>query len=246
MKGSKLPSSLWYRPPEVLVQGVADALDCSTDIRSVASVDMWSVGCLFAEMMTGSPLFESAETNFDLLSLHCDWFGYTFTSADGNLEVKSPDGIDCAPKLVDLVPGLCEHGYDLLSRMLACEYKDRISAAEALRHTFLTSCVCELASNKCCHESHQELQACSTSFQSEKVVSDTVIHEPKVVDYSMSKVVSFETYPSFLHCSSSDGVQILPAAIQGLVQKRRLKRQRAEAVGDAAQQYRRFEAAPAL
>jgi serine/threonine protein kinase len=240
-----MPSSLWYRPPEVLVQGVADALDCSTDIRSVASVDMWSVGCLFAEMMTGSPLFETAETNFDLLSLHCDWFGYTFTSADGNLEVKSPEGIECAPKLVDLVPGLCEHGYDVLSRMLACEYKDRISAAEALQHPFLTSCGCKFASCRCFHGSDQEIQASPTSFRSEVKVSDSGVQ----VDGSINRMVSFEIYPSFLHCSSSDGVQILPAAIQGLVQKRRLKRQRAEAVGEAmgaAQQYRRFEAAPAL
>ena len=240
-----MPSCLWYRPPEVLVQGVADALDCSTDIRSVASVDMWSVGCLVAEMMTGAPLFESAETNFDLLSLHCDWFGYTFTSADGNLEVRSPEGVECAPKLSDLVPGLCEHGYDLLSRMLACEYKDRISAADALRHTFLTSCRCELASCKCFDGPRQELHACSGSFQTEKKVSDSV-HPQNHVNISMNRVVSFETYPSFLHCSSADGVQILPAAIQGLVQKRRLKRQRAEAVGSAAEQYRRFEAAPAL
>jgi serine/threonine protein kinase len=234
-----MPSSLWYRPPEVLVQGVADALDCSTDIRSVASVDMWSVGCLFAEMMTGSPLFESAETNFDLLSLHCDWFGYTFTSADGNLEVKSPEGIEGAPKLVDLVPGLCEHGYDLLSRMLACEYNDRISAADALRHPFLTSCGCVFASFKCLHGSHQEIQA-------NEIVSDAEVQAHKQVDTSMNRVVSFEIYPSFLHCNSSDGVQVLPAAIQGLVQKRRLKRQRAEAEGGAAPQYRRFEAAPAL
>jgi serine/threonine protein kinase len=177
--------------------------------------------------------------------LHCDWFGYTFTSADGNLEVKSPEGIDCAPKLVDLVPGLCEHGYELLSRMLASDYRDRISATEALRHPFLTSCGCEFASCKCSHISHQELSA----FQSFRLDSESSSQEgqtPRLVDFSVNRGVSFEIYPSFLHCSSSDGVQILPPAIQGLVQKRRLKRQRAEAVGGPAQQHRRFEAAPAL
>ena len=238
-----MPCSLWYRPPEVLVQGVADALDCSTEIKSVASVDMWSVGCLFAEMMTGSPVFESAETNFDLLSLHCDWFGYTYTSADGNLEVKSPEGIECAPKLVDLVPGLCEHGYELLSRMLACDYKSRISAAEAIRHPFLTSCGCEFASCQCSHLSSQELPTLQSSFSE---ISDHGALPRKQGYTSMNRVVSFEIYPSFLHSSSSDGVQTLPAAIQGLVQKRRLKRQRAEAVGGPEQQHRRFEAAPAL
>lgn len=39
--------TLWYRAPEILL---GDALyGCS--------VDMWSMGCIFAEMVTGTPLF---------------------------------------------------------------------------------------------------------------------------------------------------------------------------------------------
>ena len=39
--------TLWYRPPEILM-GQKDY---------TTSVDMWSVGCIFAEMMKGRPLF---------------------------------------------------------------------------------------------------------------------------------------------------------------------------------------------
>ncbi|EKX33205.1 hypothetical protein GUITHDRAFT_156121 [Guillardia theta CCMP2712] len=63
-------ASLWNRPPELLVQGVADLLHCRTATPSAQAVDMWAVGCMLAELVNGAPLFESAETTFDLLSLH--------------------------------------------------------------------------------------------------------------------------------------------------------------------------------
>ncbi|KAK6123179.1 hypothetical protein DH2020_043081 [Rehmannia glutinosa] len=40
--------TLWYRPPELLLG--------STDYG--ASVDLWSVGCLFAELLTGKPILQ--------------------------------------------------------------------------------------------------------------------------------------------------------------------------------------------
>ena len=38
--------TLWYRSPEVLMGG-----------QYFAAVDVWSVGCVFAEMILGKPLF---------------------------------------------------------------------------------------------------------------------------------------------------------------------------------------------
>ena len=39
--------TLWYRAPDVLMGSK----------KYSTSVDMWSVGCIFAEMITGRPLF---------------------------------------------------------------------------------------------------------------------------------------------------------------------------------------------
>ena len=228
-------SSLLYRPPEVLVQGVADLLKCGTDARSLAAIDMWSVGCLFAEMMIGSPLFESAETSFDLLSLHCDWLGYKFTSPDGYLEVRSPDSAEGKPKLTELVPGLCIHGYDLLSRLLACDYQQRISAEEAERHAFF-SCACDLTYFKCFSRCRNLPQNCAAECAS----SVSIHHEERASEQTS---LNFESYPSFMHSGSSDGLQVLPTFIQDLVVKRRLKRQRTVDV-DSALVYR--DAAPAV
>ena len=40
--------TLWYRPPELLLG--------STDYG--ASVDLWSVGCVFAELLLGKPVLQ--------------------------------------------------------------------------------------------------------------------------------------------------------------------------------------------
>lgn len=53
--------TLWYRAPELLL-GVSSY---STGI------DMWSVGCIFAEMLTREPLFR-AESEIGLLHKVCD------------------------------------------------------------------------------------------------------------------------------------------------------------------------------
>lgn len=52
--------TLWYRPPELLLG--------STDYE--ASVDLWSIGCVFAELLLGIPILQGRTevlTSFDLL-----------------------------------------------------------------------------------------------------------------------------------------------------------------------------------
>lgn len=41
----------WYRPPELML---------STDGKYTATVDIWSVGCIFAELLGRTPLFPGA------------------------------------------------------------------------------------------------------------------------------------------------------------------------------------------
>eukprot|EP00108_Taenia_solium_P001683 TsM_000357300 transcript=TsM_000357300 gene=TsM_000357300 len=47
--------TLWYRAPEILL---GEAVYC-------CGVDMWSMGCMFAEMATGDPLLTSFSTYFE-------------------------------------------------------------------------------------------------------------------------------------------------------------------------------------
>lgn len=50
--------TLWYRPPELLLG--------ATDYG--ASVDMWSVGCVFAELLTGKPILQGRTEVINLLT----------------------------------------------------------------------------------------------------------------------------------------------------------------------------------
>ena len=150
--------ALWYRPPEALVPRQLEKVwgaDPEGTVRFYAAGDIWAAGCFMAEMANGFPLFASAETSLQLLGLYCTHFSYSYS--DDSLTIGgAPNAPNCSsPRLQDLVPGLCEHGYDLLSRLLCCDHKARISAQEALKHPFF-SCsrsVPELPSSSsvCCH-----------------------------------------------------------------------------------------------
>jgi serine/threonine protein kinase len=106
--------TLWYRAPDVLL----GSRKYSTQI------DMWSAGCIFAEMVTGKPLFPGAneadelrlifkslgtpnETTWPSVANLPDWPKYTFSKYPGYA-------------LSVLVPGLDETGYDLLSVRNIC------------------------------------------------------------------------------------------------------------------------------
>ncbi|KAG2155295.1 kinase-like domain-containing protein [Suillus bovinus] len=122
--------TLWYRAPEVLL----GSRHYST------AIDMWSVGCIFAEMvMRGSPLFPGdSEIDqifkiFRILGTPSEetWPGVT----------QLPDYKDTFPRwskqeLKGVVPNLDEQGLDLLAHTLTYDTAKRISAKRALNHPY--------------------------------------------------------------------------------------------------------------
>ncbi|KAI9776392.1 MAG: Cyclin-dependent kinase catalytic subunit [Geoglossum umbratile] len=121
--------TLWYRAPEILLGGR----------QYSTGVDMWSVGCIFAEMCTRRPLFPGdSEIDeifriFRLLGTPDErtWPGVT----------SFPDFKSSFPKWRRdesryLVPGLEEYGHDLLNSMLEYDPAGRISAKQACMHPY--------------------------------------------------------------------------------------------------------------
>ena len=51
--------TLWYRPPDVLLGNKTNG----------TTIDMWSIGCIFAEMVTGKPLFPG-KSEIDQLKIY--------------------------------------------------------------------------------------------------------------------------------------------------------------------------------
>jgi len=135
--------TLWYRPPEILL---------GEKIYSTA-VDIWSLGCIFAEMLTKKPLFPGdSEIDqlfriFRLLGTPDEtiWPGVTqlqdFNSSFPSWEVPK----NFADILPDLKASnvLGKEGWHLMSKLLLYDPERRITAREALAHPYFTSPVAE-------------------------------------------------------------------------------------------------------
>ena len=124
--------TLYYRSPEILL---------GAEYYSVA-VDIWSVGCIFAEMITGDPLFK-AESEIDLVfrifrtlgtPVEATWKGVTELRDYQSHFPKWPK-----QQLNRFVRGLSDEGVAILEKMLRLCPLKRITAGEALLDSYFTS-----------------------------------------------------------------------------------------------------------
>ena len=102
-------------------------------------MDVWSVGCIFAEMINHAPLFPGDSEIDELFKI----FRTLGTPDDVNWPQVSvlPDYKSQFPKWKakewnEVCPKLDDAGLDLLSKMLAYAPSKRISAKEASKHRF--------------------------------------------------------------------------------------------------------------
>ncbi|KAK7901933.1 hypothetical protein WMY93_018702 [Mugilogobius chulae] len=117
--------TLWYRAPEVLLNSVY-----------MSSVDIWSAGCIFAELFLLRPLFQGY-TEVQQLQKIFEVIGFPSEEdwpKDSPLQYQSlwvP-----ASSCTNLLSNLGPDENDLLSQCLAFKPSSRISAAKALAHPF--------------------------------------------------------------------------------------------------------------
>ncbi|CAG0891590.1 unnamed protein product [Darwinula stevensoni] len=120
--------TLWYRAPEVLLNS------------SYASpVDMWSCGCIFAELFRRKPLFPG-QSEADQLSKIFSVIGKPREEdwpRDVSLPWSSfPTPVSPPTPVSELVPEIDPQGLTLLQGMLKFVPEQRVSAAEALVHPY--------------------------------------------------------------------------------------------------------------
>ncbi|KAL6715566.1 negative regulator of the PHO system [Lecanora helva] len=119
--------TLWYRAPDVLLGS-----------RTYnTSIDIWSAGCIMAEMYTGRPLFPGT-TNEDQLQKIFRIMGTPSERSWPGIsqfpEYKSNFHVYATQDLRMFLPQIDQVGLDLISRMLQLRPEMRISAPDALLH----------------------------------------------------------------------------------------------------------------
>ncbi|XP_017771328.1 PREDICTED: cyclin-dependent kinase 4 isoform X2 [Nicrophorus vespilloides] len=129
MRLTKVVVTLWYRAPEVLLE-----------LSYATPVDIWSVGCIIAELYSLKPLF-SGNSEVDQLNrifrvlgkpLQSEWPKENMSIRYDSFEIL--DKVD----LKDVVPNLSENGYNLIMSMLTFDPMKRNCAFKALQHDYFT------------------------------------------------------------------------------------------------------------
>ncbi|KAG5353244.1 hypothetical protein C0989_008979 [Termitomyces sp. Mn162] len=129
---TQLVVTLWYRAPEILL----GATTYST------AIDMWSVGCIFAELLLKEPLFQ-AKGELELISMifkllgpptQDSWPGYFLLPLAKTLSLPSPQHHQFRQKFQYMTTA----GIDLLMSLLTYDPERRITAEEALQHPYFT------------------------------------------------------------------------------------------------------------
>lgn len=121
--------TLWYRAPDVLL----GSRTYST------SIDIWSVGCIMAEMYTGRPLFPGSTNEDELLKIFRLMGTPTEQSWPGisqYTEYKTTWPYYVSQQLSAILPMMDHLAIDLLQRLLVMQPNNRISAKEALKHPY--------------------------------------------------------------------------------------------------------------
>jgi len=123
--------TLWYRAPEILL----GSMDYCTPI------DIWAIGCIFAEMVTKRPLF-AGDSELDQLYRIFRILGTpneeTWPGVTKLRDYKSTFPNWPSNPIQTVVSGLTLDalGLDLLNRMLRYDPNSRITAKAALAHPF--------------------------------------------------------------------------------------------------------------
>ncbi|XP_034391389.1 mitogen-activated protein kinase 12 isoform X2 [Cyclopterus lumpus] len=117
----------WYRAPEVILSWM----------HYTQTVDIWSVGCIMAEMLQGKPLFKGSDHLNQLTEIMkltgtpTQEFASKLESDDAKGYIKSLPKVE-KKDLQNVFPTTNPQAVSVLERMLLLDPESRVTAAEAL------------------------------------------------------------------------------------------------------------------
>lgn len=128
--------TLWYRPPELLLG----------EARYSTGVDMWAVGCIFAELLLKRPLF-TGRTELDQLSQIVQllgvpteerWCGFKDLPYAKRFSFKSVARESQLRKTLAKASSATENATHFAEQLFTYDPAKRISAENALRHPYFS------------------------------------------------------------------------------------------------------------
>ncbi|KAK2582745.1 hypothetical protein KPH14_005012 [Odynerus spinipes] len=120
----------WYRAPELLYGAR----------YYTSAIDMWSVGCIFGEMLNNSPLFPG-ETDIEQLAIVLKYLGSPTAESWPELNTlpdynKITFPYNKGTTWESIVQDAEPEAIDLIKQILVYNSSKRLSAREALQHTY--------------------------------------------------------------------------------------------------------------
>ena len=199
----------WYRPPEIVM----------TSTYYTKAIDMWAVGCILGEMLTGSPLLPGTSTMNQMERIVA---AIGLPSASDIESMRTPFAGDLIDALKEVRPNplrsslaaFPRDAVDLICKLLVFNPEHRLTAAEAMRHPYVAP-FC----------TPRELQEDDTAL------------EPVTLHFSDDERLSVDTYREALHkdiIRRKKEIRKIKAEKRALREQRRKEReQRAAAGGDS-------------
>ncbi|OIR58158.1 MAG: CMGC/GSK protein kinase [Amphiamblys sp. WSBS2006] len=140
----------YYRAPELL----------RGETVYTPKIDMWSLGCIIAEIALGRPLWVGID-NTKQLSEIAKVLGINAFKKQRAQATKKKEAADTLLSFL-LADRLSPDGVNLVEKMLAYNPKDRISAAEAIEHAFFKE------TRRFCHKNKVQPETLSAYLEKNK------------------------------------------------------------------------------
>ncbi|RZC38922.1 extracellular signal-regulated kinase 2 [Asbolus verrucosus] len=126
----------WYRAPEILI----------ANRRYTKGIDMWSLGCILAEITAGKPIFPGSSTVNQVEKIMAtiptpsqEDINLVCVSGVGTSMIKNASSADKVPLHTILGKNVCKAAISLINKLLVFNPNKRLTAEEALEHDYVSA-----------------------------------------------------------------------------------------------------------